>query len=555
MLRTKLYNPSDAEKLILKEGKHGEYRKHIESNAMDSDGRTYLHQVVLQGDSAQLVEEAIKAGCDINKADQFGLNATHLACKKGYKNTVEKLISFGADLTAFSGCGASPLMLAARQNAVEVVKLLLSTPGVDVNLHNVRHETALHFAVGAGSLESTSLLLKSGAKVNYSDKEGLTPLLVAVRLKDFKLVQLLVDAHANVNYVDPIGRTPLHWAADLGAVDIVQLLINRHVNIDVTDINGHTPFVCAIKSNQPQVVKLLLDEGCDQHSVDGLMGTPLALASLKGFMECVEVLLDAGADCDDISFFGMTPLQLAAFESKVDVVKLLLQRGANPNADSRSCGTALFKALLHVSTENEKQRHEILAVLLRAGADVNYRLTNVSIFKPLQYGRTCPLYFAISAGYLSLVRMLLLAGARVSRSEMAAWMAQYHGMYMFDMSSLLAHIKEWTEEPMSLKNTCRIAVRAAMGNRVALGFSELPLANSLKRFINFEELDYMPVERVQMSSEYTSEMVNIMPQMKPCSLRALEGSLLHTALTKPSAALPSLPYTRVGCTSHEMTDI
>jgi ankyrin repeat protein len=551
MYKIKYGNSSDIEKAALKSEKHdGNRKKYDEEEAKQIERLPKLHKIVYEGENVQLVEEAVKAGCDIHELSSDGFSALHIACYKGHAKVLEKLIELGAKVNQLSTfCGTSPLMIAARQNCVESVTLLLANSAVDVNLHNERHETALHFAVGAGSLESARLLLKAGAKVNYSDKEGLTPLLVATRMKDYKLVKLLIDAKANVHYVDPVGRTLLHWAADLGAADIVELLFECHVNIDATDTNGHTPFVCAIKNNQPKVVKLLLDAGCDQHSVDGLMGTPLALASVKGFVECCDVLLDAGADCDEVSFFGTTPLILAVFESKIDVVKLLLRRGANPNSLSRVGTTAIFKCLMHVIKENEVQRHEIITILLRAGANVNFRVSRSSYFSAMARGRNCPLAFAMSSGYISLVKMLLLAGARVSRAEVASWMSEHHEMQIFDTAQLLDIVLEWTSEPTSLKHACRIAIRAALGDKVAANIDQLPLANSLKRFLNFSEFDNVMIERTPITSEYSVDLLNLMPQMKSCTLNALEGTLLHTTLTRPATALPRLPYTRGGCPS------
>ena len=546
MYRSKYYNPGDAEKLILKTGKHEEYRKYREADVFDSDGRTHLHHIILQGANMQNIEEAVKNGCDVNKKDQYGMCALHYASRKGDPDIVEKLINLGADANMLTKCGTSPLMLSSRLNCTDVVERLLKL-GVDVNMHNDRHETALHFAVGAGSVESVYLLLKYGAKVNYIDNEGITPLLLAVRLKHQNLVKILVNAKANLNYVDSVGRTPLHWASDLGLVESVEILINSGATKDVTDKNGDTPFICALKCNQPNVLQLLLDAGCDQHSVDGLMGTPVALASLKGFVKCTEVLLDAGADQDEVSFFGMTPLMLASFESKIDVVKLLLDRGANPNIESRMGVTALLKALMHVSHENESPRHEIISILLRAGADVNFRITRASYFTTCTNGRNCPLSFAISSGYLSLIKMLLVAGSKVTREEFLSWIGQKNSVQMYDTSKLYACIKDWIDQPASLKNICRSVIRNSLGERVYFNVNKLPLAKALKSFINFEEFDCKVIEKAELSSGYSTAMSNLMPNLQSCTLRVIEGSLLHSTLICPSSSMPQLfPYGRSG---------
>ena len=90
----------------------------------------------------------------------------------------------------------TPLMVAAMYGSIDVLKLILSLAGVDVNRSCGRdNSTALHCAASGGSLnavEAIKLLLEAGADPNVKDAYGYRPLDVLVTsLKDHTIKSCL----------------------------------------------------------------------------------------------------------------------------------------------------------------------------------------------------------------------------------------------------------------------------------------------------------------------------------------------------------------------------
>jgi ankyrin repeat protein len=96
--------------------------------------------------------------------DWFEAEQLHFAAMDGDTDRCAQLIADGSDPNMFDGIGNTPLHYAAKNNHIEVVKLLLAH-GANVNAH---HEpsignTPLADVAGNCSLEIATLLLAAGA--------------------------------------------------------------------------------------------------------------------------------------------------------------------------------------------------------------------------------------------------------------------------------------------------------------------------------------------------------------------------------------------------------
>ena len=81
--------------------------------------QTALHGVI-RGD---IVELLIKGGANLEKRDQFGETALHLAASRGYKHIVKLLIEANPDLlTVVDKYGQTPLDLTQDEELLEILK-------------------------------------------------------------------------------------------------------------------------------------------------------------------------------------------------------------------------------------------------------------------------------------------------------------------------------------------------------------------------------------------------------------------------------------------------
>ncbi len=79
-----------------------------------------------------------------------------VAIMKGDTETVKKFIEYGSDVNEFSN-GLTPLMVAARFNKVEIIKLLLSK-GAKIETKDEKGFTALKYAEFSKATEAVAAL-------------------------------------------------------------------------------------------------------------------------------------------------------------------------------------------------------------------------------------------------------------------------------------------------------------------------------------------------------------------------------------------------------------
>jgi ankyrin repeat protein len=220
-------------------------------------------------------------------------NLLGLAAKDDNVDLTFMLLHHGANVNAFFRA-RTPVMRALKYSSSAVLKLLLETPRLYINIQNREQESALWFAVTYGSCSTLRALLElPGCAVNLRHRRGQTAFHFAVWWGRIGLVEALLSNGGDPYAYDVSGRSPwdwvfqydrpsmkavfsrekkyvrpmyahsdapaLHQAVPHGSVDAVKLLLGRKgLDLAIIDSDGAIALHLAVRSRRLEVVDLIL---------------------------------------------------------------------------------------------------------------------------------------------------------------------------------------------------------------------------------------------------------------------------------------------------------
>ena len=173
----------------------------IDVNAKDKEGQTPLVIAAATGHEAiclRLLDDE-RCAADYNLCDSRGISALHQGAAHGCLLLVEALLSRGVDIDQRTGKEMTALMMASQNGQSSVAQLLLAR-GANASAVDAMQSTSLHYACMHGHRDIAEQLIASGAPVDSQDRFQCTPLLYALQSKDKVLEDLLVAHGANLTY-------------------------------------------------------------------------------------------------------------------------------------------------------------------------------------------------------------------------------------------------------------------------------------------------------------------------------------------------------------------
>nr|XP_051708231.1 ankyrin repeat and SOCS box protein 14 isoform X2 [Oryctolagus cuniculus]XP_051708232.1 ankyrin repeat and SOCS box protein 14 isoform X2 [Oryctolagus cuniculus] len=321
----------------------------------------------------------------------------------GEEDALSQLAQHHSAFDEADGMGWTPLHKAAAQLNKNILEITLKASEARVwERRTEQGETPLFLAVSHCLVENTGFLLINGCDPDAKNFEGNSPLLTAVLRDSYDVVALLISHRANVNLRCANERTALHEAAKLGRRDMVKLLLASGAHPDARSSYGFTPLALAAQGGHTEVMEMLLQKGANAHGQASDSSSILLEAARGGNPDSVTLLLEYGADANIPKNSGHLPIHVAADRGHLLALKMLVPV-TNLAAIKQS-------GISPVHCAAAGAHPQCLELLIQAGFDVNFMLDQ-RIRKHYDDQRKSALYFAVSNGDLSSVKLLLSAGA------------------------------------------------------------------------------------------------------------------------------------------------
>jgi len=308
---------------------------------------------------------------------------------------VRWLIAHGAPVNIRASYGWTPLMEAAAENRIDMVKCLVLDGGADIDAIKDDGASALYLAAWRGHIEVVRFLLARGAIPQQSANVDMCPFAVAIQQGHEDVVRALLATRTVLGTSVDQSWSCLHVCAGVGNTQVARILIAAGAAVNCRMSGGFTPLHVAVWKNALPMVTCLIEEGSaavDATNDDN--ASSLHIAAHENAIGCVTYLVEREADVNLRRQDGSTPLLVASRRGHNALAQYLLSAGADPNITDDLGWTPLLCAAWHGEAS-------LVQKCIESGANVNHAQQN---------GATA-LYLACSNGHLAVAQYLVACGA------------------------------------------------------------------------------------------------------------------------------------------------
>jgi uncharacterized protein len=229
-------------------------------NDSGADGNAAIVLAAFTG-NGPIVPVLLDAGADPDSSGA-GYTALHAAVLRSDLATVKALLAkganpnaqitkgspvrrFGSQFTLPSTLiGATPLMVAAIYLEVDIVRTLTAA-GADPMMGLPNGTTPLLAAAGIAVEHQT----RPSDLVRWNILDSDTPTVPRAEMDVLETSRILLSSGADVNQLNETGDSALHAAASAGMIPLIQLLAERGAKLEVKNKQGQTPLAMTTRAS------------------------------------------------------------------------------------------------------------------------------------------------------------------------------------------------------------------------------------------------------------------------------------------------------------------
>ena len=377
-------------------------------NIPDSDISASLLFSCAKANNVFLLDGALsRASININHVDENGRTAIHEAVINGSEAIVHSLIQKSIQISVPDSCGRTPLMYAAEGQNGGIVKVLIRA-GAKPDTLSPNGESPLHIAAknaegGPGILR---LLLRPGANILVEDHDGLVPLQTLLRTcrdqfrpekEILACVKLLSENPHSISHQSHDGANALHDAVKCHHLLVLKYLISRAPPnaMNTQTKRGQTPIFEAVMAGNIPAFNLLFGlPGIDLLATRDDKKTLLNCAAWADEITVAQKLIGKEQRLIELAEeHCVSAIHYAVERDNQAMFQLLLDAGSDPRSERHPLGTPSTDLISYAAFEG---RAWCLNKLLELKAWMNYDQLGRLVVHKNEQGKT--LFHEAAAG-------------------------------------------------------------------------------------------------------------------------------------------------------------
>jgi len=176
---------------------------------------------------------------NVKQSLHAGMPALTIAAACGFVDTAQTLIKAGASVNQSDGDKITPLHYAVSQRHLPMVELLLTTPGIDVNVAAKSGNTPLVEAINAQEYEIVDRLLEAKADVDQGNTEMLTPLALASERNSTFILRTLLQRGADPYREIGVNKITIMQHIEDEGSDVIKREVGKFSDNMFSLLNAH----------------------------------------------------------------------------------------------------------------------------------------------------------------------------------------------------------------------------------------------------------------------------------------------------------------------------